>query len=450
MFGLGRKKEHPALQAITPARTKWNRVVAFSPYWSNQEDTSRLTDELCGEGEVQLVPAPMATGDRVYLGVDDDEYITEHRVVDESSRRFRHAKLYVAFGSYGKNKRARITLGSANMTTAALDNRTPKAPGNVEALLSFNVTPRNANKFLPNLERQDRELQVATEGVSDESEFVPFAIYVIYDWAKRHYIISLECDKFASDLRLSVIGSITEQALKEGRQTIPAQLGPQRSTEYRLNYLYSPAKGEAERRTAVGLITELSLDESDHQYSPTLTLEEFFPSWLDPNAEVTSSQGDIETLPDEENEEAALDLSSAEKAPIDQLDATNLFEIYRALRSLETLRLQPALEETDEGLLFDLLVAHPNSIAAFVKLLERQTTNPGVKLALLLESSRLFNTYGKKLPDPTHRGRVVKRHIAKSLAAARKEVLAELPDPDTGTKKEMLKWFESRLGEAWT
>ena len=443
-FGLRRREEIAPATVIAPGRSYWQTVTAFSPYWSNKEDVLALCKQLRTRACV-LVPAPKATGERVSLGVDEESATAERKVVDEPARRFRHAKLYLAEGRFRGKERARITLGSANFTTAAF-GKGEGQPINVEALIAYEVTPRQIGDIVPELEELPDEVVVSPEGINEESEEapLPFDIFVAYDWPRREYRVDLACKGSACDfsLRLPAVG---QRAISPGEPiVIESAEGPTTSKSFSL--WYRKDEYDSEGQLAHGLITELGLDESDHKYTPTLKLDDFFASWF--RRDPAGVLDDIASAQIDEDAEAG-PLEALDDVPVDQLDATNLFDMYRALSRLEATHLVPAVEAKRQGAVREYLVTRPDSIDQLARVLERQTTNIGVRFALLLECQRLFATYGGRfLGEIGDRARArIDGMLEESMAA----VLAELAESKRvgPSATDTVAWFEQQLTEAW-
>ena len=445
-FGLGRAGEVQPAAVITPGRRWWDYLTAFSPYWSNREDCEALAKGFRARN-CWLVPAPRASGHPVRLGFDAGGDVTEHAVVGESLRRFRHAKLYLAEGRFLGIRRARVTVGSVNFTTGALGVG-GRAPVNVEAVVAYDIKPRQVSRIVPELGEMPDGVEAESEGISeDEDRPMPFVIYVTYDWTAREYRVRLTDVRGAKDF-VVVLPGAGEHRIDAGDQVIRSESGPRGSRDFSVRYLYTPADGTPEAETAHGLITELGLDQSDHRYTPALKLEEFFASWLRPDPDDVHDKL-AGKAPDDEEEDSTGALEGISDAPVDQLDATNLFETYRALRELEQNHLTGEDEAEQRGLAREYLVSRPDSVDQLVRLLERQQTNRGVRLALLLECARLFKDHGGG--DLGGAAERAAERIEAAVSAARAEVLDELRASERvgRSAEETLSWFERQLAEAW-
>ena len=439
-FGLRRKDEDPPAAAITPGRNYWSRLTVFSPYWSSRDDTRSMMSQFRARRH-ELVPAPKASGERVCLGFEDEKTITEHCIADAAHNRFRHAKLYVARGK----RRARVTVGSANFTVAALGTATKK-PINVEAVVSYEIRPSHVHRVIPALLPLDDLVEVLDDGINEEEDSrLPFTVFVAFDWSSREYRVSISQVGRARDFRVVLPGAGEHRIEHDKPTRITSPSGPSTSREFTVSYL--PHDGAEERRIVVGLVTEFGLDDSDHKFTPKLKLDEFFASWFRRNASATFDFGPAPEPEDEEAEGGAL-LGMTHVAA-DQLDATNLFDIYRAIARLEDEHLKPAAEAKDWGTVREFLVARPDSVVRFADLLEKQQTQLGVRFALLLECSRLFKTYSRKRLD--ERSKAGRSRIAKAQAKAKREVAAELRKMDRvgKTAADTLDWFEQQLQDAW-
>lgn len=446
--GLRRAEERSPIDFITPGRSRWDSLTVFSPYWSSREDTEALARQF-RTNAWSFVPAAKATGDRVHLGLDDRDGFSEWFVEDEDNLRFRHAKVYVA-----QRKEAdlgRVSIGSVNFTNAALGaNGAP--PKNVEALVAYEMGRKVVRDFIPPLERLDSDEVESVDGVSEESDArPPFAIFVTYDWTARRYSIILTDEGKAEDVVVTLPGN-DPLPIEPGELVLSDLIPPGASREFCVRFTLVDGEGGAKPHTMYGLITEIGLRDSDHRYSPSLKLEDFFASWVSGNEYVYQQL--VDTVPVDDLEldadPTALLLSSWIDAPIDQLDATNLFEFYRSLKRFEVKRLKP----TEDGprsasALRDMLVTRPDSVLELARLLMRQDTNTGVRYALLLECERLFESYGKKpkgIVPPE-----ALQEVRDAVSATKMAAVSSLRDIKRvgDSAEETIAWFEEELRKGW-
>ncbi len=444
-FGLRRRHEATPAEVITPGRRAyWSTLTSFAPYWSSRDDVVAIAERFRTRAH-ELVPAPKATGDPVRLGIAE-EHISEHAAEIGDRTRFRHAKLYVAVGELRGKRRARLTVGSPNFTVAALGTET-RPVINVEATVSYEGRPRDLSRLIPDLLPMSQDFDASTDGIhEEETARFPFSVFVAYDWPQRHYRVCIADVGAAHDFQVALPNAGEHPLAPDVVHRIPCATGPLKTRMFSVSYL--PSVGATERLVVHGLVTEFGLDATDHDYTPALALDDFFASWVRTDRLATFDAGPEGIDDDEEAHEAAA-LPGATQVATDQLDATNLFEIYRAIAKLEEEHLAPALRNKEWALLRQILVARPDSIDHFARILDKQTTQLGVRLALLLECQRLFDTYGsKRVGEAVARGAA---RVAEAVASARNEVLVELRrSPRVGkTAASTLAWFEQQLKEAW-
>jgi hypothetical protein len=318
-------------------------------------------------------------------------------------------------------------------------------PANVEALIAFEATSREAGRLIPETKPMPPAQKVTIGSLDDEPPAaLPFALFVAYDWLARAYRVRLEDVRRCTNFRLELPGQAS-RSIEPGVAEFSTELGPQKSKEYAVAYREQSADGQTSiDRVAHGLITEIALDSSTHVYTPTLKIDEFFSSWMLDRDYVYGRLA--MATPDLEDEQGG-SLPGAVDVPVDQLDATNLFSFYRSLKELEDERLKPAADKGDARTVREYLVARPDSLYQLALLLAKQATNPGVRLALLLECDRMFERWGRHL-----RGDGAIREQVRTVAGAARDAVRDelVAMPRVGrSANETLQWFEAKLREAW-
>jgi len=400
----------------------WDRMIAFSPYWSGSDELERLLDRFSAN-EIILVPAvsprlgaPCMTQE--CSSVLDERSIPVMRVVQADQ--FWHAKAYVLLGG-GK---ARIATGSCNFTKSGFGGRT----GHIEAMVIRTLSREDAEACLPKLMPTELPKTPLTEEDS-EPRPLPFLILVCFDWATERYTITFTpASDHEIDHYLLHLPGVQPRPLMGALDQCPISLeAPVTQSDrrtFRLQYRIS-----AHAETFYGLITEINLDSASGVWFRRLALDEILDSWTRDRGGVFASMASSSV------EDADGDLRNV-GASASAGTALNFYKTYAAFYSL-----QRYLAGADSQAVQAFLVSRPDSVLEAARQANAPTTDPSVRFLVLLECRQLFVAHKSRLFDPE-----VATEVTTWFDGAKKELLAGISE---GEGSEKLDWFQKKLEAAW-
>ena len=393
---------------------------AYSPYWGS-------VAERIGDFEARrtaLVPAMSI--DRKALGLSKGQHETLTGVAEvwrnedeKDDDRFWHMKAYrLRFG----NDHVRTAVGSCNFTQAGLAGES----GNVEAMLVFDGMKPDWPKVTEACPADLSDDPAAEEEAPDP---VPVVIVVAYDWRSTTWRWFLDADESQSDFQLSLPDlaafSITPGSCK--RKGDPPQ---DRRATFIVTYM------EGSRRMAwEGQVVELHLHHSQRIYGRPLSASAILKSWRVPIPNGIGGARERMGDGDEDGQDSQAHVQAA-------FDAVNLYDLYRAMRSLRTklaeLKAQPEKQRA-------LLVGRPDSVMTLAELADGAGEAQVVGYLVLRELSSIVSNCGTDILNDKllHRLREMERRAKKMTLD---KLACELAG-DRATGRKMLNWFEKRLAK---
>lgn len=390
-----------------------SELWACSPYWS---DVSAGVDAFDAH-ETILLPALRA--DRSALSLTEDqrdelpESVELRRNKDDNTERYWHMKAYcLKFQT-----RWFTAVGSCNFTQAGLSG----ASGNVEAALVFEDEP----DWFPDGPLTDEGFATEHEAEEGAPDPAPIQIVVAYDWRPGRWRWWLEAGTNERDFRLQLPGHDAIQTTP-GTHALEATPPPRGST---FTIHYQTPSGPASWQ---GQVVELNLDHSERVYGRPLSATEILDSWRGRPPAWDLGGGGGTGDGDEEADDAEPEVAAA-------FDAVNLYDLYRAMRSVRAKLESLASHPEDQRA---LLVGRPDSVMALALLADRDDTAAVVRYLVLQELLSVLRDWKAQL-DP-----VLLKRARTMLKRARQAARARLGDelgPRAAQADEMLAWFERRL-----
>lgn len=389
----------------------------YSPYWGSVPE---MVAEF-GAKRTALVPAMRA--DRKALGLSKGQHEALADIAEvwrneneKEDDRFWHMKAYwIRHG-----KRYDTAVGSCNFSEPGLAG----ANGNVEAMLVFEGIDPDWPVESPALPDELSEQPVDEEEAPDP---VPVVIVVAYDWRAKGWRWFLDADDSQDDFRLSLP---TGPVIRIAPGTPGKRRGdpPDFPARFKVSY-----KERTERKQWEGQVVELHLDDTGRTYGKPLSASDILDSWRFRMR--TGGTGRLNGPPDDDEDEEVVeaDVPAA-------FDAVNLYDLYRAMR---TLRSRLAELEPDPQALRALLVRRPDSVMALAKLAAGDGEAPVVRYLVLRElSSVVAGCIGSSVAESAVRGVQEMKRQAKTATLGR---LASDLGGDRRKARKMLNWFEKRL-----
>ncbi len=391
---------------------------AYSPYWGS------VAKQLGDFGARRTVLIPAMRIDRTALGLSKGQYDTLTGIAEvwrnedeKNDDRFWHMKAYwVLFG----RDHVRTAVGSCNFTEAGLAGEN----GNVEAMLVFDGVELDL--------RRVREACSAdfSDSPADEEEApdpAPVVIVVAYDWRSTTWRWFLDANESQSGFQLSLPGldafSITPGASQ--RKGDPPQ---DRRATFTITYTES-----SERRKWEGQVVELHLHHSRRIYGRPLSASAILESWRVP---VPYGSGGTRKRIGDGGDDGDNAQAQAQAA----FDAVNLYDLYRATRSLRTklteLESQPEKQRA-------LLTGRPDSVMTLAELAVGAGATPVVGYLVLRELYSIASNCGTDILDDD-----LLRRLREMEHRAKRTTLDKLACELAGDRakaRNMLNWFEKRL-----
>lgn len=341
-------RDRASLLDSLAAGRRWHNATVVSPYWS---DVDALLEQI-GAKECVLVPSlrdgafrfPMAS-----LSSAMRKRCSFGKFTGQA--RFTHAKAICLADSEGN---ARLAVGSANFTRAALGVGIGEDLANVEAMLCFDgpVSIMPAFAFLA---PQDIEDQPELDDEPGAPPLPPFDAVAVYDWKARAFRAHITMHKGQRPAPMTII--LGNKQLKLTRWTNGrASVGPlyarcsQPVRVFALHY----ADGRGQAAAFHGLVTQLNAHDDELRYHPPPVLKKVlgFLCGLDPDARAANPRMREASVRDdgdgEEDVEPTFDyyalfqatwklrayLEHARHAaidPFDQLSPYSVATLYRAI-----------------------------------------------------------------------------------------------------------------------
>ena len=393
------------------------KLWAHSPYWS---DVNANVGAF-GAWTTTLVPALSIDGKK--LGLTRKEAaglgssIQVRRNDKQIGDRFWHMKAYrILHGD-----RRYTAVGSCNFTRAGLAG----GDGNIEAMLVYEA---DGSWLADGIDVSPDDL--AEEPVSEEETpmAVPVVVVVAYDWRRRHWRWHVDPGLGQKDFRLH-LPQLPPFAVVTGTDTVAGD-PPPRGASFVVTY--RDTEGDLQRWK--GQVVEINLDYSSRVYGKPLSANEILDSWLS-----RAPAWDIGGGGDGDGRD---DVDDADIEQPAAFDAVNLYDFYRAMRSLRG-RLNE-LGEDREAVGRAMLVGRPDSVIALCHLANREGEAPIVRYLVLRELCRVVERWRHLVEEDLV-------HQAREMAeTARTRTLTRLVGEMNGDAKKagaVLCWFEKRFAE---
>ena len=394
---------------------KPSELWAYSPYWA---DVPEIVSEFDARRTV-LVPGRTIDGSALSLSREQADSLAHKAEIlrnpEDMGKRFWHMKAYcIRLG-----KASYTAVGSCNFTHSGVKGE----EGNVEAMLVFRADPP---WLLEGEAIKPEDLSQAAQAEEDVPTPVPVAIVVAYDWKKRSWRWYLDVGSGQHSFSLELPG-LAQFAIEHGTGE-RSEKPPERGSRFTVAY-----RNSSGRQSWQGEVVELNLDHSSRTYGKPLTAAEILESWRGraPTWDLGSGGDDGSTDGDEDEHET--EVAAA-------FDAVNLYDLYRSLRALqkklEGLGPYPDVQRA-------LLVTRPDSVMALARLADRDGTAPVVRYLVLIELSKIATLWAELLGDG------LAPRITEMALSAKDRTYRELRvqlQGDAAQAREMLSWFEARLG----
>ena len=394
---------------------KPSELWAYSPYWADVPEIVSAFDAR----RTVLVPGRTIDGSALSLSREQVESLADkaeiRRNPEDIGDRFWHMKAY------------RIRHGKANYTAVGSCNFTHSGvageEGNVEAMLVFRAGPH----WLPEGEATTPEdLSQASQPEEDVPTPAPVAIVVAYDWQRRSWRWYLDAGSGQHSFSLK-LPSLAPFSIEHGTGE-RSEKPPERGSRFIVTYRNSSGK-----QSWQGEVVELNLDYSSRIYGKPLSAAEILESWRGRAPTWDLGHGGDDGSTDGDEDEVETEVPAA-------FDAVNLYDLYRSLRALRAklggLCPHPDVQRA-------LLVGRPDSVMALAHLADRDGTAPVVRYLVLIELSKIATRWAKSLGDD------LTQRITEMALSAKGRTYRELRNElqgDDARAREMLSWFEVRLG----
>lgn len=393
---------------------------AHSPYWSDVEANAGAF----GARATTLVPALSIDGRKLGLTKKEAAGLGESIQVRRNNKqigdRFWHMKAYrIVHGD-----RCYTAVGSCNFTQAGLAG----GEGNVEAMLVYEA---DASWLADGVEASPDEL--AEESASEEETpmAAPVVVVVAYDWRARYWRWHVEPESGQREFRL-YLPQLPPFAVAAGTGAASGEPPPRGAS---FVVMYRCREGVLQRWE--GQVVEINLDYSSRVYGRPLSANEILESWLG-RAPAWDIGGGGDGDGRDDGDDADIEQPAA-------FDAVNLYDLYRAMRSLRG-RLDE-LGKDREAVGRAMLVGRPDSVMTLCHLANGEGEAPVVRYLVLRELYSVMERW-RHLVEEDLVGQA--REMA---AAARTRTLARLVGEMGGDAQKAgaaLCWFERRIAELGT
>lgn len=403
----------PAFLQMGRAR-RASSLWAYSPYWSDV--AAHVADFKALE--TVLVPALRMDGTSLGLSQKQAEELNNRTKVQRNpadvGTRFWHMKAY----SISHGVTTYTAVGSCNFTHAGLSG----GNGNVEAMLVF----EDEAAWLPEGDAADLQ-QLADETLPEEEcpQPTPVAIVVAWDWRTHTWRWWLEPGPRQRNFVLHLAG-LAPFSIESGTHAKPGK-PPARGATFTLTYATNRGEGRWQ-----GQVVELDLDHSSRTYGRPLTANEILESWRGRAPTWDLGGGGSSGDPNDDGEDVEFDTPAA-------FDAVNLYDLYRAMRTLRT-KLASLDKHVDIQRAY--LVGRPDSVMALAHLADRDEAAPVVRYLVLRELCGVVSQWAHLLDEDL----VVRVHQMANHARVRTrtQLLKEL-GANADKADMMLYWFEQQL-----
>ena len=419
----------PFLRANRERRPE--RLVVFSPYWSDVNDVLESFDARNVELVPALLPREVPT---IGLDVNKVEALCSkgiYRNIADGDGRFWHFKFYVL----EMGARHEVGVGSCNFTSAG----TIGAHGNVESMLAIEYGPNEYCEMLPDynlLEDLDHKSEDAAE--EDAPSPAPVSIVVFYNWKERAYLWWYTPRRTHRDALLDLPAK-TGFRLKGGKSSSKSKRPPPKGGRFIVRYFKDDRPCRYE-----GRIVEVNLDHSTRTYGTPLTVEDIFKSWKGHRLPLG---GGIERAP----EDATIlgdDDEEGDETSNGAFDAVNLYDMYRAFYE-RAAQLREHEAAGEERAVQAALTIRPDGAFALARLVaEDSMSTPAIRFLVLWQTLELFQSFRRLVPDGPW------QQVAGWFTQARRELENDLRDDlrrsgSRAAPERAIAWFEDRLSNAW-
>lgn len=395
-------------------RRRPSKLRVYSPYWS--EVAERVA--FFNARSTVLIPARRMDGTALGLSREQAAALDQHTEILQNEgdvgTRFWHMKVYWI----EQGNSIRTAVGSCNFTNTGLTG----TDGNVEAMLVFDADP----DWLPKGREVESE-ELAAEALAEEEAPgpAPVAIVVAWDWRVHVWRWWLDASPRQREFLLHLPG-LPAFRIESGTHTKPGD-PPARGAIFTVNYRTD--QGEQQWQ---GQVVELNLDFSSRTYGRPLSANEILDSWRGraPTWDLRGGVGNGDSDEDKEDRDA--------NAPA-AFDAVNLYDLYRAMRSLRT-KLAGLDQHPDIQRAY--LVGRPDSVMSLAHLADRDAEAPIVRYLVLRELCGIVSNWASLLDDElvSRAGQMAQQARTRISAQLQKELGEE-----NSKAEKMLEWFEQAL-----
>ena len=290
------------------------------------------------------------------------------------------------------------------------------------------------NSWLEEIAFNDDD-ELSDEWIEEEGapQPVPVVIVVAYDWRSRCWRWFLESTDRQSAFHL---------LLPEGKSfpivpgTDKRKGDPPQKSGATFEVTYSE---HSQLKSWKGKIVELHLDHSHRTYGKPLSASEILESWRGVGSYgggTRKNDGDEDDNNSNNNDDSDHSRTNIPAA----FDAVNLYDLFRAIRSLRA-RIEQL--ESQPHALRALLVGSSNSVMSLARLAEREGEALVVRYLVLRELSNIVKAFKLDSFDVD-----LLSNVHKGYRQAKKTTLSRLATElgiNRGEAKKILDWFEKKL-----